>query len=112
MFKYKNIQQIRCGYEYCLFLDENGAVWSSGENIFGQLVIGKCDLKEYKLCKIEYFERNNIKILAIKCGSHHSLCIDSNHIVYAWGQNDKGQCGRGRTYQNISIPKTNSFLYE
>ena len=40
---------------------------------------------------------NGQKVTDISCGSLFCVCVTEDHSVYAWGDNDEGQCGTGRT---------------
>ena len=34
-----------------------------------------------------------MEVIAVACGQRHSLAIDDQGCVWAWGQNAHGQCG-------------------
>ena len=42
--------------------------------------------------------------LKVGCGNHHCLALTSDGEVYAWGQNNAGQCGSGTT-TGQSVPR-------
>ena len=46
---------------------------------------------------------NGQKVVDISCGSLFCVCVTEDHQVYAWGDNDEGQCGNGKT-SAVSIP--------
>ena len=35
-------------------------------------------------------------IIAIACGSYHSIAIDNNNQIYCWGEARYGQTGSGK----------------
>ena len=37
------------------------------------------------------------KVVAVACGSHHSLCLTQDGDIFSWGQNNCGQIGSGTT---------------
>ncbi len=76
------------GDGFTMFLDDIGNVFSCGYNGFGSLGIGNVLSDERRLpTKISYFVENNIKITKIKCGKFHVIVLDSNGVVYCWGDN-------------------------
>ncbi len=42
---------------------------------------------------IPYFKEYNVIITSICCGCNHSLALDDEFDVFAWGDNQSGQCG-------------------
>eukprot|EP01084_Bolivina_argentea_P049727 91451_1 len=101
----KQIIKVQCGYEHTLFLDINGSVYCCGRNNEGQLGLGHNKNNPTMLpVRIEYFRKNKIKIIDIKCGWYHNLLLDNMGKVYSVGRNNSGQCGHG-TSKNVCIPK-------
>ena len=92
----KDIIAIQCGEYYSLCLDRHGNVWVFGRNDSGQLGLGSLIKNEdcvYKPRILEYFKQNGIVITKIQCGDYHSLALDSQGNVYAFGNNEYGQVG-------------------
>lgn len=46
----------------------------------------------------------NQLIYQVACGNHHCLALTDDGEVYAWGQNNAGQCGSGTT-SGQSVPR-------
>ena len=45
------------------------------------------------------------KIMSVKCGFKHTICLTSGRRLYAWGRNRNGQLGTGNLIdQLIPIP--------
>ncbi len=98
--KYTKIEGL-CGHKIkavsvtensAMFLEENGNLWSCGDNGVGQC--GDDGQDKYSLpVKIKYFERNGIRVNKIDCGQQHVIVIDDECNIYCWGWNNKGQCG-------------------
>ena len=82
------------GYYYTLILREDGTVWASGQNNYGQLGNGTTVNSNlfYKV-KLDdngsYLE--NIISIASEAYTAHALSADGS--VYSWGLNDYGQLG-------------------
>lgn len=53
---------------------------------------------------------SNNKIIAVACGSHHSLALSINGEVFSWGQNKFGQTGSNLTTNQCYPRKVNNAL--
>ncbi len=85
------IVDISAGHNHTVLLDENGRVWYCGWNNYkmppmpGAPVIGGED----KAVEIK-FEK---KIVAIACGGWHTMALDEDGTLWAWGSNLSAQLG-------------------
>jgi alpha-tubulin suppressor-like RCC1 family protein len=71
----------------------DGTVRAWGSNQSGQAGVGSSD--NNKLTPVQVSSLSNI--VAVAGGGSHSLALDSNHLVWAWGDNSYGQVGDGTT---------------
>ena len=101
--KDRDFIKIRTGRNHTLFLDTFGVVWACGINVNGGLGLGHCN-DVYEPEMIQWFVDNHVKIVDIKCGSDHNLCLDEDGKVYSFGANHYGQCGDSSTV-HLSLPK-------
>ncbi|KAL0488203.1 hypothetical protein AKO1_015341 [Acrasis kona] len=90
------IIQISAGWNHSLFLTDKGTVYSCGTNDWGQLgreVQNGCKM-DYQPARVmgELYYINVASIATGPC-SMHSFAISNTGCVYAFGCNDKGQCG-------------------
>jgi alpha-tubulin suppressor-like RCC1 family protein len=92
------IKAISDGSEHMLALDENGKVYSFGNNGKGQLGLGY-NINEDQPMLIPGF--NNI--IEISAGHDHSLILTEDGNVYSFGDNYYGQLGLGDNI-NRNIP--------
>lgn len=44
------------------------------------------------------------RIVDISAGDNHCLALSDEHVVFAWGGNNVGQCGQGHTSNPITRP--------
>lgn len=44
------------------------------------------------------------RIVDISAGDTHCLALTDEHVVFAWGGNNVGQCGQGHTSNPITRP--------
>jgi alpha-tubulin suppressor-like RCC1 family protein len=90
----KNIKQISCKYCHSLILDEDGVVWGSGCNSYGQLGLGKNQNYAFG-SNTNTFQQIAKNIKQISCGYYHSLILDENGVAWCSGFNQYGQLGLG-----------------
>ena len=99
-----NIVQFVCGYQFGLFLDCEGNVYSVGNNECGQLGLGHNRIQN-ELNKIP----NIPPIKIISCGNASSYLVDFEGNLWTFGYNGQGQLGRGDE-TNINAPEIISTL--
>jgi alpha-tubulin suppressor-like RCC1 family protein len=87
------------GSTFSHFLDSNGDVYSRGDNRLGQL--GQDSILPFfnELTKI----KNLPKITKIKSNISHTLALDVDGKIWAWGNNTSGQLGIGNN-ENAKKP--------
>ena len=91
--------QFCCGFNHSLFLDEEGYVFSVGENYEGNLGLGNTE-NQKTLTQITKIPQ----IRTISCSGHscHLLDIDGN--IWSFGQNYYGQLGLGSISTKCAVP--------
>ena len=95
------ITKISAGKHFSLFLQDNGRVYSCGDNEYGQLGLNNTlNQREPRLIT----SLSSTKITEISCGGAHSLFLDEYGNVYSCGRNNSGQLGLGSKRTEI-IPK-------
>ncbi|BAK17762.1 alpha-tubulin suppressor [Solibacillus silvestris StLB046] len=85
-----NIKAIAAGSNHTVALDRNGEVWTWGRNNQGQLGYTTANSFSNLPAKVTGITS---KIIAISAGEYHTLAVDENGQVWAWGRNDYGQIG-------------------
>lgn len=68
------------------------SVWSFGDNSNGALGISSPLLDAYEPTKVLLLPATVTKVAA---GHYHSLAVNADGDVWAWGRNEEGQLGRG-----------------
>ncbi|HZF50281.1 MAG TPA: MopE-related protein, partial [Polyangiaceae bacterium] len=84
-------EDVAAGKYHMLFLRPNGTVWAWGAANNGQTGTGVSS--SLKTTPVQVLGLPTIK--AIAAGGWHSLALDENGLVYAWGMNSSGQLGTG-----------------
>ncbi|WP_416517919.1 InlB B-repeat-containing protein [Bifidobacterium asteroides] len=102
--------QVSAGGWHALVIDEENKIWAWGFNRNGQ--IGNGSSSDYNANPLPKQVRINpndsstsLKATQVSAGIYHSMAIDTNGSVWAWGQNDNGQVGNGTTNDQLSPVK-------
>ncbi|MBN2051560.1 MAG: hypothetical protein JW760_14000 [Spirochaetales bacterium] len=101
------ILRIECGLEHTLALDEAEYLWVWGRNYNGQLGLGDND-DHYTPDEITSFDA---PVVDIACGPYHSLALDLNGVLWAWGSNNYGQLGDGTTVDRNMPVQVDSSVF-
>ncbi len=72
---------------------KNGQVWAWGDNIYGQLGNGTIGTNLASITPAQVVDLNNVTITSVSAGWRHSLALDTNGMVWAWGYNRQGELG-------------------
>jgi alpha-tubulin suppressor-like RCC1 family protein len=97
----KNIVTYDAGLVHSLAADINRAIWAWGTDEEGQLGNGPGRYDYQYPIRVLGVDGNGtlshiVYVSAGRSGTH-SLAVNSNGYVYAWGNNSNGQCGDGNT---------------
>jgi alpha-tubulin suppressor-like RCC1 family protein len=98
-----NITAISAKGYHSLALDSDGNVWAWGDNSYGQLG-DETKIERHTPIKVKGFDGIDDleNIIAIAAGGYHSIALDSNGKVWAWGYNCNGQLGNGETGEEVT----------
>ena len=91
----KNVTAVSAGWYHSLALDSDGKVYAWGDNTNGQLGDNSTTSSSVPVSVYTAGALNGKSITAIAAGLDHTLALDSDGIVYAWGDNTSGQLGDG-----------------
>jgi alpha-tubulin suppressor-like RCC1 family protein len=91
--------RITAGDKHSVYLLQNRCALAWGRNDEAQLGIGTTGGESTYAVKVH--DINNAgplsNVVAVSAGSLHSLALDAERIVYAWGKNTNGRLGDGTT---------------
>ena len=85
------VEAVAAGYDHSMVLKQDGSVWTTGSNHFGQL--GDAP---------ETFSSEFVQVIAggvqaVAAGNWHSMVVKSDGSLWAMGANRYGQLGDGST---------------
>lgn len=108
-----NIQAVAAGKNHAFALDNKGDLWAWGKNYYGELGHGNREnsivpqkVKLFRTVKKNGVETQEVvKVKKIVAGDSFSLAISTAGELYAWGNNNTGQCGIGDpSIKSLTIP--------
>ncbi|MDR1912310.1 MAG: hypothetical protein LBQ52_08215 [Helicobacteraceae bacterium] len=97
---------IAAGEAHSIALDNEGVVWTSGANDYGQLGLGD---RTGRLRFTQVLGLAGKKIAAIGAGTRFSIAASDDGTVWTTGWNDKGQLGLGDTLDRAKFTKAANF---
>ena len=91
------------GYGNTITLKEDGTVWATGKNDYGQLGVGDTTNRntsvQVKIDENTYLEN----VIKIDVTDNTTIALTKTGEVYAWGKNEFGELGLGdRTYRSYA----------
>ena len=106
--------QVSAGRLFSLAIDQDGNIWAWGYNDNGQLGNGKTsgtNTPQSVLLDPKHAS-TVLKAVQVSAGDFHSLAIDQDGNTWAWGRNDYGQLGNGKTSGTNANPTPSSVLLD
>jgi alpha-tubulin suppressor-like RCC1 family protein len=89
------------GEDHTLVLTHNGWAWACGLNAYYQIGIGETTSYQSWLVHVHDGDMNTYSnylenIIEVAAGWKHSLALDINGFIWAWGDNHYGQLGNNK----------------
>ena len=101
---FTGVTAIAAGGSHSLALDNGGNVWAWGYNGYGQVGDG-ATTKSNRIYPVQVAFIDSppraVSIVKIAAGGSHSLALDSDGYIWAWGYNYFGQLGNGQNGDNV-----------
>ena len=96
-----NIESISTGKNFAILLSSNGICYGVGSNEKGELGM----IEDITFCEIPQEITNltqfNERIIQVRCGFKHSICLSVTGKTYTWGNNTFGQLGHINNGNNL-----------
>ena len=114
-----NIVAVAVGDSHTVILDDEGRVYTCGDNYYGQRGVGSTTSpyptgsnQKWQFLRVTNGIDENTRITAIAAGNKYTVLLDEDGNVYTAGYNNKGQLGRSissaskiKTYGDICFAK-------
>jgi len=100
--------KIAAGATHSLAIDSAGNLWAWGANDTGQRGNGLLGIDSFAPSRVT-FPAGTPRIVQIAGGGHHSLAVDENGNVWAWGANGHGQLGNLQAGAVSATPVRSTF---
>ena len=88
-----DVKSVCCGGNHTFILKNDGTLWGSGANNYGQLGLG--DTTNRNTFTQVNTNANNVK--SVYCGRNHTLMLKNDGTLWGCGDNSYGQLGLGNT---------------
>ena len=97
------IESISTGKNFAILLTKNGICYGCGSNELGELGMTKT---KYCMTPEEIIEltKFNERIIQVRCGYKHTICLSETGKCFSWGNNTYGQCGQKKNGINLPSP--------
>ena len=99
-FAGRRVVAVSAGVYHSLAITADGAVWSWGDAVAGQLGHGGMESRLLP-SKIEALEGR--RVVAVSAGGGHSLALTVDGAVYSWGTGPLGRIGRAAAFTRHSV---------
>ena len=90
-----NIVKISAGFAHSAAVDEEGRLFTWGNNKYGQLGVGDYLSRRFPTQVSGFTDPQGMqyKIVDIRCGLYHCIALDIVGAVWSFGSNNRGQLG-------------------
>ncbi|MBM4165303.1 MAG: RCC1 repeat-containing protein, partial [Lentisphaerae bacterium] len=106
-----NVTAVAAGSIHTLALKDDGTVWAWGYNAWGQIGDGTQYTNRLNPVQVLMADRTPLSgVIAIAAGNGHSLAVQEDGSVWAWGDNSYGQLGDGTTTMRLNPVEIPDFF--
>jgi len=100
----RRVRSVSCSDNHTLACTDDGGVYAWGSDRFGQLGSGSDGSRGSMVPRVvEGKVLRGRRVVGVAAGTRHSVVVDWEGIVYSWGDNRYGQCGR-RAHTSPLLP--------
>ncbi|MBM4165221.1 MAG: hypothetical protein FJ222_12395, partial [Lentisphaerae bacterium] len=106
-----NVTAVAAGSSHTLALKEDGTVWAWGNSSSGEIGDGTQYTNRLNPVQVLMADRTPLSgVVAIAAGQVHSLAVQEDGSVWAWGYNYWGQLGDGTTTTRLNPVEIPDFF--
>ena len=88
-----DIKSVYCGANRAFILENDGTLWGTGYNVYGQLGLGDTTNRT----TFTQITTNTDDIKQVYCGTEHTIILENDGTLWGTGRNAEGQLGLGDT---------------
>ncbi|MFV0485186.1 MAG: IPT/TIG domain-containing protein [Candidatus Saccharimonadales bacterium] len=103
VMKGKDIVAIETRYNNSFALDSDGKLYGWGNNVNGILGNGSTDHTNLPVAVDTSGVLNGKKIVQVASSQNHTIVLDDEGQIYAWGSNNAGRMGPGAIYSTVPV---------
>ncbi|XP_003467518.1 probable E3 ubiquitin-protein ligase HERC3 isoform X2 [Cavia porcellus] len=96
----RSVKEVACGGDHCVFLLEDGEVYTCGLNTKGQLGHEREGNQPEQIGALA-----DQHIIHVACGESHSLALSDQGQLFSWGAGSDGQLGLMTTEDSVAVPR-------
>ncbi|AEC01564.1 Listeria/Bacterioides repeat-containing protein [Parasphaerochaeta coccoides DSM 17374] len=93
------VKSVSTGYNFTMILAEDGTLWATGENYYGQLGLGNSGSGTDKNTPVQVKGSGGVgfmtDVAAVFNGAYHTMLLKNDRTLWAIGFNQHGQLGLG-----------------
>ena len=97
---------ISCNYKFTMIVKDDGTLWASGENTYGQLGLGDT-VDRHVFTQVG----TDVDWESVSSGSQHTIAIKKNKTIWGTGRNYYGQLGLGDTTDRNEFEQIGASLF-
>lgn len=104
--------RVASGSGHVACLTDAGQVWLWGDGRGGQLGYTMARSNNQPTPLMVESKEMKSPIAIVACGQHHTLVLDTDGQMHAWGRGNLGQLGLGKSIPTVPFPRVVSFKYK
>ena len=95
---------VSAGTAHTMIITQDGDVWGTGQNLYGQLGAGQSKTGDSRADK-EHFQKiqAGVSAMDVSAGGYHTLLMKHGGTVWAAGRNNHGQLGDRTTSDRLGF---------
>ena len=94
-----DIKEIYCGQHHTIILKNDGTLWGTGWNRFGELGLGDTTNRT----TFTQITTNADDIKSVYCGAYHTFILENDSTLWGCGYNPDGELGLGDTINRTTF---------
>jgi alpha-tubulin suppressor-like RCC1 family protein len=107
LFDNQRIRLAAAGYRHLAVVAEDGAVYTCGHGVYGQLGLGDAQPRR-RLTRVPQAVFAGSRVITVACGSWHTMAVTAAGHAWTCGYNEYGQLGVGDTADRLGFTQVDA----